>query len=92
MAKAMAEVLQGIPGVIYFIDDILVTGHTRVEHEANLCKVLDRIQEYGLRLKYFKCMFFQKELEFLGHQISWEEIKPTQSCIKSIKGYPSSQK
>jgi len=33
--KAMAQVLHGIPGVVYFIDDILVTGTTRVEHEKN---------------------------------------------------------
>ena len=43
--KAMAQVLQGIPGVIYFIDDILVTGHTRLKHEASLCRVLDRISQ-----------------------------------------------
>ena len=29
----MAQVLQGIPGVVYFIDDILVTGQTREQHE-----------------------------------------------------------
>ena len=68
--KAMSQVLQGIPGVVYFIDDILVTGHTRQEHEANLRRVLDRIREYGLHLRKSKCLFFQKELEFLGHLIS----------------------
>ena len=38
--RAMAQVLHGIPGVVYFIDDILATGQTREEHEATLCKVL----------------------------------------------------
>ena len=71
--KAMAQVLQGLPGVICFIDDILVTGHTRDEHKENLNKVLTRIRQYGLRLKKSKCKFFQKELEFLGHVISSEE-------------------
>ena len=42
----------------------------REEHEATLHKVLDRIREYGLRLKRSKCQFFQEELEFLGHVIS----------------------
>ena len=33
----MAQVLQGIPNVVFFIiDDILVTGRTRKEHEATL--------------------------------------------------------
>ena len=85
--KAMAQVLQGIPGVIYFIDDILVTGHTKIEHEANLRQVLDRIREYGLRLKKSKCLFFQKELEFLGHLISREGM-PTQSRIRNVQDTP----
>ena len=69
----------GIPGVVYFIDDILVKGHTCTEHEANLHKVLHSIREYGLHLNKAKCVFFQEELEFLGHLISSEGIKPTQS-------------
>ena len=80
--KAMAQVLQGIPGAVYFIDDILVTGRTRGEHEANLCRVLERIREYGLRLT-------KKELEFLGHLISQDGIKPTQSRIESVKAAPA---
>ena len=82
--RAMAQVLHGIPGVVYFIDD-----KTREEHEATLCKVLDRIREYGLRLKKSKCLFFQEELEFLGHLISKHGIKPTQSRIKSIQNTPA---
>ena len=39
--RAMAQVLQGIPGVVFFVDDILVTGRTRDEYEATLRKVLD---------------------------------------------------
>ena len=58
--KAMSQVLQGIPGVVYFIDDILVTGHTRQEHKANLQRVLYRIREYGLHLKKSKCLFFHR--------------------------------
>ena len=86
--KAMAQVLQGLPGVVCFIDDILVTGHTRDEHKENLHKVLTRLRQYGLRLKKSKCKFFQKELEFLGHVISNEGIKPTTERVKSIQDAP----
>ena len=86
--KAMSQVLQGIPGVVYFIDDILVTGHTRQEHETNLRRVLDRIREYGLHLKKSKYLFFQKELEFLGHLISKDGVKPTESRIKNVQEAP----
>ena len=68
--RAMAQVLSGLPRVIYNIDDILVTRHTRAEHTTNFQAVLQRIREYGFRLKKSKCQFFIKELEFLGHTIS----------------------
>ena len=87
--KAMTQVLQGIPGMVYFIDDILITGYTRQEHESNLRQVLSRLQQYGLRLNKVKCHFFQEELEFLGHIISREGVRPTDSRIKAIQKAPA---
>ena len=77
--RAIAQVLSGIPHVAYYIDDILITGHTRAEHIENLYMVLNRLREYGLKLKQSKCEFFAKDLEFLGHWISSEgvNVKPT---------------
>jgi len=71
-----------------FIDNILVTGTTRVEHKKNLHAVLDRTRVYGLCLKKSKCLFFN-ELEFLGHAISKEGIQPTQSQVKSVHDTPA---
>ena len=85
----MAQVLSGLSGVVYYIDDILVTGRTREEHTKNLRAVLQRIREYGLRLKKSKCQFFMRELEFLGHSITPEGVKPTKSRVKSILEAPA---
>ena len=87
--KAMAQVLNGLSGVVCYINDILVTGHTREEHLANLKAVLTRIQEYGLKLKHSKCQFFQSQLEFQGHIISAQGIKSTKSRVKSVLEAPS---
>ena len=87
--RAMAQVLSGLSGVVYYIDDILVTGRTREEHTANLRAVLQRIREHGLRLKKSKCQFFTKEMEFLGHNISPEGVKPTKSRVKGILEAPA---
>ena len=48
--RAMSIVLQGFKNVVYYIDDILVTGSSRAEHEANLWRVFQRLQQYGLRV------------------------------------------
>ena len=38
--RAMAQVLSDLLGVVCYIDDILVTGHTRAEYANNLRAVL----------------------------------------------------
>ena len=53
----MEKLLQGIPGVVVYIYDILVTGRTEAEHLDNLRQVLDRFKEHGLRLNRPKCRF-----------------------------------
>ena len=86
--KAMAQVLNGLSGEVCYIDDILVTGRIREEHLGNLKEVLMRIHEYGLRLKQSKCQFFQSQLDFLGHTISAQGVKPTKSRVKSVLEAP----
>ena len=74
----MAQVLNGLSGVVCYINDILVTGRIREEHLGNLKAVVMRIHEYGLRLKQSKCQFFQSQLDFLVHTISAKGVKPTE--------------
>ena len=70
----MAQILQGLQGVVVFIDDILVTGRTREKHTLNLRNVLDCLRQAHLQLKKSKCLLFQESLEYL---ISKEGIKLT---------------
>lgn len=67
MAKSHGYSTTGMLGVIYYLDDILVTGPTREEHEKNLRLVLSRLKKFGLRFNSSKCNFFQTSVEYLGH-------------------------
>ena len=51
----METILHGMPQVICYLDDILITGHTEAEYAKNLEKVLCRLQEHGVHLKREKC-------------------------------------
>ena len=53
--KLMDTVLQGIPGVTCYIDDILVSGKDEAQHLQSLGEVFRRLQEHGFRLKQEKC-------------------------------------
>ena len=77
--KAIDETLAGIPGCIYYLDDILVVGGSQEEHDQRLDIVLDRLSKRGIRLKEEKCTFNTSEVEYLGHLISEKGLRPLES-------------
>ena len=82
--QIMEKVLQGIPKVVCYLEDVLVTGCNREEHLQNLKQVLERLEEHGLRLKKSKCTFMQKSVEYLGFLIDAEGIHASPFKIDAI--------
>jgi hypothetical protein len=68
--------------VMVFIDDILVYSKTEEEHEQHLRIILQRLCDHQLYAKFSKCVFWLKEVTFLGHVISTEGIIVTQTRFK----------
>jgi hypothetical protein len=62
--------------VIVYVDDILIGGKTREEHDETLRKLLARFQEVGLRVKESKCAILVPKVTFLGHVIDSNGIHP----------------
>uniref|UniRef100_A0A182PBU2 Reverse transcriptase domain-containing protein n=1 Tax=Anopheles epiroticus TaxID=199890 RepID=A0A182PBU2_9DIPT len=65
--RLMEEILQGVPGVTVFINDIRVTGPNTNVHLLRLEEVLRRLQKYGLRRNKEKCDFFSDRIEYCGY-------------------------
>ena len=74
----MEQILQGISGVIYFQDDILISSPTEDQHFAMVESSMTRFQKYNAKLNADKCKFFKSSIEFLGHVIDKSGIHPTQ--------------
>ena len=55
--RTMESLLSGIPKVIIYLDDILITGISEDDHLHNLQLVLHRLETAGLHLKRKKCQF-----------------------------------
>ena len=73
----MEGILQGIPHVHVYIDDIFVADSTEKEHLVSLEKLMSRLGECGIKLKRTKCKFMLPSVEYLGYHISGEGISPT---------------
>jgi hypothetical protein len=82
--RLMENLLQGIPRVCVYLDDILVSGTTEQEHLANLEQVLERLESAGMKLKRPKCAFLLNSVAYLGHEISAEGLHTTKAKVKAI--------
>ncbi|KAL6455440.1 hypothetical protein MHYP_G00004880 [Metynnis hypsauchen] len=89
--RAMDQVLSGLSSVQCYLDDILVTGKTDEEHLSNLSATLQRLQDFGLRVRKDKCEFFKQSVEYLGHVIDSEGLHKASSKVKAIVDAPAPQ-
>ena len=71
--RAMDNLLQGMPYVVAYLDDILISGRSEQEHLDNLECVLKKLSEAGMRLKREKCLFMLPK-----------GIKPTEKKVSAI--------
>ena len=66
------------------MDDILIYGATRKEHDERLRKVLERLTSLGITLNAEKCSFTQSSIKFLGHVIDADGIRPDLDKVTAI--------
>jgi hypothetical protein len=78
--KIISQVLQNCEGVCNFLDDIVVYGKSQAEHDARSDKVLHTVREKGLTLNRKNVSWVWTNL-FLGHVISSQGIKPSESIM-----------
>lgn len=74
--------------LVLFLDDILVPANTIDEMLERLDVVFTRLREVNLKLKPTKCKLFQKELIYLGHNISERGIGTDPSKISAVRDWP----
>ena len=72
--RRMSEILEGLPGVVCLMDDILIYGKDKKQHGINLATALNRIQSAKVTLNKEKCEFGKTSIRFLGHIINGEGV------------------
>ena len=84
----MDKILVGIEGIFCYIDDILVVSKSVEEHLRILKLVFGRLAKYNVRMNGDKCLFFRKKIQYLGHELSADGIRPLQGKVEAILKAP----
>ncbi|PIK40121.1 hypothetical protein BSL78_23022 [Apostichopus japonicus] len=87
--KTMCQIMDGIPGCQVYIDDILVCGKTKEEHDKRLRLVFERATEHNLRLNKSKCKLGVREVKYLGHILSKNGMRIDNAKVQAIVDMPS---
>ena len=87
--RMMDSVLRGIQCVFVYIDDVLVASPSFDQHLKDLENVFRRLQQHGLLLRPDKCRFGVTSVEFLGHMVDAEGIRPLREKVRAVQDFPT---
>lgn len=85
----MEEILGDIPGVIVYIDDILVFADTMCKLRESTKKVLKALEDNNLTLNREKCEYEVEETEFLGHELTKEGFNIAKKKVQDVLAFVS---
>lgn len=74
--------------ILIYMDDIIIPSRTEEEGIEKLKMVLQVAGEYGLKLKWKKCQFLCRRIEYLGHVIAEGMVAPSESKTVAVSKFP----
>ena len=86
--RFIENALANIPYTATKVDDILISGKTDADHLENIENVFRVLKEVGATVNKKKCMFFVKEIEYVGFIINKNGIRLNPHKIDAINELP----
>ncbi|GFX47311.1 retrovirus-related Pol polyprotein from transposon 17.6, partial [Trichonephila clavipes] len=74
--------------VISYLDDIVIPAKNEQEGLEKLKIIFEVAKKYGLEIKFKKCQFLKKKIEFLGHIVESGTIKPSPTKTLAVRKFP----
>ena len=89
MQKVLARLMTGPKDfVAVYLDDVIVFSQSLQAHLEHLTKVFACLREMNLKLNPKKCEFMSEEVEYLGHIVTPQGLKPNQRNLDAVKEFP----
>ena len=71
----MSKLLEGLERVVCLMDDVLIFGKNKREHDTRLVTVLKQVRSAGITLNAEKCELQMSSLKFLGDWIDKDGVR-----------------
>ena len=88
--RAMNDIFRPFIGkfVLVYLDDILIFSKSAEEHAQHLTQVLELLRKHRLYAKLSKCDFFKPEVNYLGHLVTAQGIRPDPKKVQAVSDWP----
>jgi transposase InsO family protein len=88
LQRLMDSILNGLPFVFVYLDDILIASPCLESHRCHVAEVLRILQHNGLVINAAKCVIGASSVEFLGHLVTASGISPLADRVAAIRRFP----
>ena len=89
LVRGLRKILEGMPGVRSYIDDIVVYSDSWEDHLRTLKEPFGRLRKTRITARPMKCLLGASRMEFLGHQVVGEVITPSHDNLEKVRNTPS---
>jgi len=72
-----------------YLDDIVIYASFLREHKTKFNKLAARLREANLKLQPDKCEFLRREVNYLGHIIGNDGVRPDSKKVEAVENFPS---
>lgn len=86
--RYMHAVVRGLNFVFVYVDDICIASEDVEQHKSHVRQIFERLRQHHLTINPSKCKFSQSTIEFLGHLVTPDGIKPLPSKVQVITDFP----
>jgi RNase H-like domain found in reverse transcriptase/Reverse transcriptase (RNA-dependent DNA polymerase)/gag-polyprotein putative aspartyl protease len=86
--RAMNEILHEHIKAKYckvYLDDIIILSTSVEEHAKHLDAVLEDLHKYNLFCQLPKCVWAKKQLQYLGHLVDGEGVRPDPAKVEALQ-------
>lgn len=81
--KRLVQAMEGLEDVQCIAEDVIIYGDNST-HDIRMRMFLQRCLHLGIKLNMVKCLFRLKEVNYMGHVISHEGLKPYPMKVAAI--------